>query len=193
MKRVQTLILAAIVFFLLLQRLPAPIVEESSTPAPEQSAKPKLKRTIKPEATTKSALPSAPPKQEAASNEIVAKIKQLEMKLEASVPKHDVSTPGSLLSDDYRGVTSKGKVINKPGLLDALSKDSDEYSSANIQALDVRVYSPTMAVAIGTAREKGKSRDGKTFDRSVRFTDTWMLRDGRWQCTAIKTNSVASE
>ncbi|HEX7517885.1 MAG TPA: hypothetical protein VF345_11440 [Chthoniobacterales bacterium] len=48
-------LLIAALLFVTANRLPAPISEvESPTPAPEQSAKPKPKRTIKPDVTSKS-------------------------------------------------------------------------------------------------------------------------------------------
>jgi ketosteroid isomerase-like protein len=45
-------------------------------------------------------------------------------------------------------------------------------------------YGPSVAVVIGTAHEKGTTKDGKPFDRAFRFTDTWMQRGGQWQCVA---------
>jgi Domain of unknown function (DUF4440) len=41
-----------------------------------------------------------------------------------------------------------------------------------------------VAVVVGTYREKGTSKDGTAFDRTFRFTDTWMERNGKWQCIA---------
>jgi ketosteroid isomerase-like protein len=41
-----------------------------------------------------------------------------------------------------------------------------------------------VAVVVGTAHEKGTGKDGKAFDRKLRFTDTWVERGGQWQCVA---------
>ena len=37
------------------------------------------------------------------------------------------------------------------------------------------------AVITGTFRLKGKDEKGTAFDRKMRYTDTWIKRDGRWQ------------
>jgi ketosteroid isomerase-like protein len=37
------------------------------------------------------------------------------------------------------------------------------------------------AVITGTFRVKGKDAKGAAFDRKIRYTDTWIKRDGRWQ------------
>ena len=50
--------------------------------------------------------------------------------------------------------------------------------------LNVRIYSPNVAVVTGSAREIGTGKDGKAFDRSYKFTDTWVARGGKWQCVA---------
>jgi hypothetical protein len=45
-------------------------------------------------------------------------------------------------------------------------------------------------VVTGRAREKGTSKDGKAFDRTFLFTDTWALRGGQWQCVASQVTKV---
>jgi hypothetical protein len=46
------------------------------------------------------------------------------------------------------------------------------------------MYGSGVAVVVGMANEKGSGKDGKAFDRTYRFTDTWMDRGGNWQCIA---------
>jgi ketosteroid isomerase-like protein len=55
------------------------------------------------------------------------------------------------------------------------------------------MFGKDVAVVVGTAREKGTGKDGKTFDRTYRFTDTWMNRNGKWQCIASQVALVASK
>ena len=54
-----------------------------------------------------------------------------------------------------------------------------EASNADMRAL---IYDKT-AVVIGILRMKGGGAHGP-FDHRYRYTDTWMLIDGRWQCIA---------
>ena len=65
------------------------------------------------------------------------------------------------------------------------------YASSNIRLSDnvgVAITNPgsNTAVVVGRAREKGTGKDGK-FDRVYLFTDTWMERNGQWQCIASES------
>jgi hypothetical protein len=53
---------------------------------------------------------------------------------------------------------------------------------------DVRVdFYETCAVVTGTHHAKGTYK-GKPYDHVGRFTDTWVLVDGKWQCVASHTS-----
>jgi|SRR6266566_6770024 len=83
------------------------------------------------------------------------------------------------------GIPSKGKFINKSGLISAeIKSNKDTYTSTKNEKLNVRVFRPNVAVVTGTAREKGTGKDGKAFERTYAYTDTWMERNGQWQCIA---------
>ena len=53
-------------------------------------------------------------------------------------------------------------------------------------------YGPNVVVAIGDSLEEGTAKDGKPFKQLYRFTDTWLLRDGKWQCIAEEGAPVKS-
>jgi len=165
--------------------------EKSSTPAPKPSRSPSATKSSSPEpksSPTKSATPSevAPVKKGSAE----AMLREMEDKWEASVMAHDPSVAQAYLADDFRGVSSKGKVMKKSDLLAEMKKDTDTYTSAKNSKLDVRVFGGQFAVATAIATEEGKSKDGKTFKRSFRWTDAWVLRDGKWQCVASQAMLV---
>jgi ketosteroid isomerase-like protein len=119
-----------------------------------------------------------------------ATIREIEDKWEASVMRHDLSVPEAYVADDFRGVSSKGKVMNKSNLLAEIKKDTDTYTSTKNGKVDVRVFGGQFAVATGVATEVGKSKDGKEFKRSFRWTDVWALRKERWQCVASQAMLV---
>ena len=100
---------------------------------------------------------------------------------------HDPSVAKAYLAEDYRGVSSKGKVMNKAAIMAEIKKDTDTYTSAKNGNMDVRVYGGKFAVVTGTSTETGKSKDGKAFRRSFRWTDAWVERDGKWQCVASQS------
>ncbi|HEX7516486.1 MAG TPA: nuclear transport factor 2 family protein [Chthoniobacterales bacterium] len=116
-----------------------------------------------------------------------ATLKDIEDKWEASFMSHDPSVAQAYLGDDYRGVSSKGKVMSKSSLLAEIKKDTDTYTSAKNGNMDVRVYGGHFAVVMGTSTEVGKGKDGKAFKRSFRWTDAWVDRNGKWQCVASQS------
>jgi len=116
--------------------------------------------------------------------DVSSAIRQAEERWEAAIMKRDSKTVGELLANDYAGVNEKGEREDKAVLLSRMDKEADTFTSAKITDLKVHVYGPKVAVAIGDAAEKGTDKNGKAFDRVYRFTDTWMERDGKWQCIA---------
>jgi hypothetical protein len=118
---------------------------------------------------------------------VEATLKDIEDKWEASFMSHDPSVAKAYLADDYRGVSSKGKVMTKSSLLAEIKKDTDTYTSAKNGNMDVRVYGGQFAVVMGTSTEAGKGKDGKAFKRNFRWTDAWVLRNGKWQCVASQS------
>ena len=109
---------------------------------------------------------------------------------EASVMKHDMSVAQAYVADDFRGISSKGKVMNKSDLMAELKKDTDTYTSTKTSKVDVRVFGGQFAVATGISIEEGKAKDGTAFKRSFRWTDAWVERNGKWQCVASQAMLV---
>jgi hypothetical protein len=113
-----------------------------------------------------------------------ATLKDIEDKWEASIMLHDPSVAQAYLGNDFRGVSSKGKIMTKSSLLAEIKKDTDTYTSTKNGKVDVRVFGGQFAVVTGTSTEVGKAKDGKAFNRSYRWTDAWVDRNGKWQCVA---------
>ena len=114
-------------------------------------------------------------------------VKRLENEWETGVMKHDTAFLQSRVANDYMGYSSKGKRIGKADLLKERQSDTDKYTSAKNGNIAVRTYGSNVAVAMGTSKETGTGKDGQQFTRSYVWTDTWMLRGGRWQCIASHT------
>jgi ketosteroid isomerase-like protein len=123
-------------------------------------------------------------------DEIVAKLKALEQRWEGSFVTHDVSVLEELVADDFVGTSSSGKVGNKSTMIAEARKDKNVYTSAVSTDLNVHIYGPGVAVVTGIARESGKTPGGKAFSQAFRFTDTWMERNGRWQCVAASAMAL---
>jgi ketosteroid isomerase-like protein len=169
----------------------------STTPKPSSSPTPKAAPSKSSSPAAKSSSSASPTASSSPAAEMPAKkgtpeatIRDIEDKWEGSVKNHDASVPQEYLADDFRGVSSKGKVMTKSNLLSELKKDSDSYSSTKNGKIDVRVFNGQFAVATGIATETGKAKDGQEFKRSFRWTDVWVLRKDKWQCVASQSMLV---
>ncbi len=132
--------------------------------------------------------PQAPasPANSGAASGVEAKIKSMEDSWAAAQLQkdHGASVVDGLLSVDYFGVGSKGEIRNKAKQLEHMRSDADTYTSSKNDSMDVHLYGPNIATVCGTSTEKGKDKDGKEFSRSYAWVDTWMERNGQWQCIA---------
>ena len=94
--------------------------------------------------------------------------------------------PQQLVAADYIGVNSTGRVVNKAALLSEMRRDKNSYDAATNSGVTVRVHG-NMAVAVGTTKQTGKTPSGEAFDYTYRWTDTWLERNGQWQCVASQS------
>ncbi|MBA3387251.1 MAG: nuclear transport factor 2 family protein [Verrucomicrobiota bacterium] len=122
----------------------------------------------------------------AAATGVEAKIKAMEDSWAASQLEkdHGASVLEGLLAADYHGVGAKGEIRNKAETVEHSRSDTDTYTSSKNDSMDVHVYGSSVATVCGTSTEKGKDKDGKEFSRSYAWVDTWMERNGQWQCIA---------
>ena len=115
---------------------------------------------------------------------ITTKLKQMEDAWEKALLNKDHAAVGNMVAEDYAGFSSKGKHQTKSQLVDEIKNETDTVSSAVNDKMDVHVYAPNLATVVGTSTEKGKEKDGKEFTRSFAWVDTWMERNGKWECIA---------
>lgn len=173
------------------EETPASKPAEATAPAVEKKAEPATSPTApKKEATITTATKPAAPTTAAAPSGKKMSVKEMEEKWEASIPSHDFSTVQGFVSSDFVGISSQGKFVDKSSMLAEFKKDKDTYKSAKNEKLNVKAFGPNIMVVTGRAREKGTGKDGKAFDRTFLFTDTWMNRGGQWQCIASQITKV---
>ena len=164
---------------------PSPKAEASASP--KKSSSPSAKSTASVAPSTSSSPAAVMPSKKGTPE---ATIRGIEDKWEASVKTHDPSVAQAYLADDFRGVSSKGKVMSKSNLLSEIKKDTDAYSSTKNGKIDVRVFGGQFAVATATSTEEGKDKAGEAFKRTFRWTDVWVLRKDKWQCVASQSMLV---
>jgi ketosteroid isomerase-like protein len=86
-----------------------------------------------------------------------------------------------LLADKIVETDHDGKVLSGKDAVLADAK-STIYSSMEYTDLKVTAFGDT-AIATGTYSAKGTAA-GKPFDLRGRFTDTWVMANGKWLCVA---------
>jgi ketosteroid isomerase-like protein len=173
---------------------PSTTIQETPAPTPEAkaaSSPPKEPDAQKKEEPATTPAPvKATPSARGKKMTVGAMLKDNETRWSAAIAKHDTATIESMVAPDYIGVNASGKVQNRRTLLADSKSDKDIYTSTKAEKLDVHVYGAGVAVVVGMANVKGTGKDGKAFDRTYRFTDTWMDRGGNWQCIASHSTLV---
>jgi len=169
-------------------------VQDTATPTPsatatsEESPAAKKKETASATSPSPAASPAAGKKMS-----VQAALKDNENRWEGAIGKHDMATVEAMVAADFAGVSSKGKFQNRRGLLAEMKGDKDTYTSAKAEKLAVHMYGSGVAVVVGMSNQKGSGKDGKAFDRTYRFTDTWIDRGGSWQCVASQGTLVSQK
>jgi ketosteroid isomerase-like protein len=163
-----------------IQETPAPTPETEAVTSPAKEPAAQKKEEPAATATPVKTAPSARGKKTSVSG----MLKDNENRWSAAIAKHDTATIESMVAADFIGVNSRGKVQNRRAMLAELKSDKDTYTSTKAEKLDVHMYGAGVAVVVGMSNQKGTGKDGKAFDRTYRFTDTWMDRGGNWQCIA---------
>ena len=118
------------------------------------------------------------------STAVQANLKQMEDAWVKALVSKDQTSVGNVIADDFAGFNPEGKNVTKSQLLDEAKNERNTLSSATNDNMDVHVYGPNLATVSGTTTEKGKDKDGKQFTRTYVWVDTWMERNGKWECIA---------
>ena len=103
--------------------------------------------------------------------------------------KRDVATLDRILADDFTFGDPDGMSVTKDQVLGSVESGAYALTSSKVDTLKVRVYGNT-AVTTGLSTEKSQFMGSDTSGQYL-FTDTWIKRDGRWQCVATHSSKVA--
>lgn len=117
-------------------------------------------------------------------------LRELEQRLAASWVKGDRAFIESLLADDWTVTDQTGRVLTKRQVLDETFASNDRrIESMTVDDVQVRLLDG-VAVVTGRTRATGSYR-GQTATATLRFTDVFHLRDGRWQIVASHGTNIS--
>lgn len=160
-----------------------PLARHKATPTPKPRATPRPKPTVA-AASEPPSVPADSPVDPGDQSDIAIELKAQEQRWEGSFATHDISVTEQLVAADFIGVSSTGKVGNKTTMISQAGKDKNVYTSAVAEDMIVHSYGPNIAVVTGIVRETGTTPAGTAFSHAIRFMDTWVERNGEWQCVA---------
>jgi ketosteroid isomerase-like protein len=94
------------------------------------------------------------------------------------------------LADDFTSVSSAdGSLHRKHDEIAGMQSSAAVYESLELSDLTERVEG-NAGVVTGVNHIKGHDKDGNVFDVKLAFTDTYLLRDGRWLVWASQHTRV---
>jgi ketosteroid isomerase-like protein len=105
--------------------------------------------------------------------------------------RKDVAFIENLLADEFVATYDDGRIGDKATELALVTAFDQQVQSATPEDFAVRVYRDT-AVVWFTLRLVGL-KDGQRSEMALRYTDVWIIRDGRWQCVSSQSTRVAQQ
>ena len=113
---------------------------------------------------------------------------KLERSWNEAVYRKDVALIESLLADEFIATYDDGSRGDKAKELALVAEFNQQVESATQDEFTVRVYRDT-AVVWFTLRLVG-TKQGQRSELTLRYTDVWMMRDGRWLCVSTHSTRV---
>lgn len=98
-----------------------------------------------------------------------------------------------MISDDFVIVDSDGSLGNKDSMVAGYKEEAPRVVSLRMQVLVAHAVATNTVIATGLDDIATKSSSGDTVHRYERFIDTWILREGRWQCVAEQITLAKAE
>jgi ketosteroid isomerase-like protein len=113
---------------------------------------------------------------------------ELEKNWDAAVRRRDVGFIQSVLADEFMVTYAEGIRSDKAKELLVAAEFNQQIDSSTLDEFVVKIYGDT-AVVWFTQHLVGP-KQGKPLELTFRYTDVWVLRDGRWQCVASHATKV---
>ena len=113
-----------------------------------------------------------------------AMLAYMEMDWGNAIKNRDMAWFEKNLAADFTEVSfMTGAVNDKQTSMMELKNDKAVFDSFSLSGMNIRIDGNT-AIVTGIANVKGKDDKGMAMDMRLRFTDTFIRRDGRWQAWA---------
>lgn len=126
-----------------------------------------------------------------AANDEGGRVLGLEKAWNHAIEAKDTRALDQLLAATFVAVEIDGSVSSKSEFLASIKAPEYQPSQAVNEDMSVQVYGNS-AVVVGIFRIKGVEK-GKPYVHRERFIDTWIKRDGGWQCVASAATLITAK
>ena len=109
----------------------------------------------------------------------------------SSYPTRDTATMSRIFADDLVLISPNGKAFHKKDILRNLMSPAQEYFSARVDTVSVRIIG-NIGLVNATATINIKA-DGKTSIATTCYLDVYEKRQGRWYAIASQVASLDSK
>ena len=122
-----------------------------------------------------------------------AEIKRILLEMEDEWAQVDVTNDRSvfqrIIAPDFVETSRSGKFLkNRQEWL--ADWEYEGIKSATGSDMQVHIYADNVAVVTGIDTTGGTDKDGTDWTHQDRFTDTWVKRNGVWQCVAAQVTRI---
>jgi ketosteroid isomerase-like protein len=128
------------------------------------------------------ALYPAPAAQDKSGSADEIQVRQLERAWNQAEMKQEVGAVDNLVADSLVYTDYDGSLMHKKEYMKWVVNPEQKADHIYDEGLNVQVYGDA-AVVTGIYRETGTNK-GKPYAVRSRYTDTWIKRNGLWQCVA---------
>jgi ketosteroid isomerase-like protein len=111
-----------------------------------------------------------------------AKVLALEKAWNAAQRDHDNAALEPILAETFIDTEADGTVMDRGRYLAYIKDPGIKHLSLTSSDLKVVLFE-NGALVNGTYHDKGTEK-GQSYEIRGRFTDTWVLRNGKWRCVA---------
>ena len=122
--------------------------------------------------------------------EVVRILSDLEERWIQVYSNRDLSLLQRIIADDFVATLADGAMRGKQEHIAAYPGDFATYATVANSDVQVHVYSREAAVVTGLYTAKLRAPPGAEPSQQYRWTDTWLLRKGSWQCVATHETRV---
>ena len=114
---------------------------------------------------------------------------QLERDWDAALRRNDAAFVGRLLADEFIVTYDDGTRGDRKRELEIAATFNQNVESSALDEFIIRILGNT-AVVWFRLRLAGLMKGVRT-ELTLRYTDVWVMRDGRWQCVSSQSTRVA--